>query len=174
MRIKYFPLLALCLLSPHLSVSGQIASAGPYTLHQTVIAGGGSASSGGDYTVEKTSGQALAGTISTGGAFSVQGGFWAFRPLGPTSANASISGRVLRKGGAGLAKATLTLYGGPFNSPHTALSSSLGYFKFENIPVGYFYILSVHHRQYSFSQSTYEFSLFDELSDIVFHANVIP
>jgi hypothetical protein len=174
MKIKFLPLLAICLLNAQLSASGQIASAGPYTLHQTVIAGGGGETVGGAYLVEKTSAQPVAGTISTGGAYSVHGGFWSFRPLGPTSANVSISGRVVRIGGAGLSKATLTLYGGPFSTPHTALTSSLGYFNFENIPVGYFYILSVHHRQYSFAQSTYEFSLFDDVSDIVFHANEIP
>jgi len=51
-------------------------SGGPYVITKGVIgAGGGTASVGGGYVVSSTMGQAIAGVI-TGGAYSVQGGFW--------------------------------------------------------------------------------------------------
>ncbi len=163
----------LCLMLP-LPGNAQIASGGGYTLERTVIAGGGGQILGGARSLESTVGQPTVRPQMSNGSYALWSGFWTPDSFAPTSANASISGRVIRKGGVSLSNATLTLYGGPLSSPHITLTSSLGYFKLENIPVGYFYILSVHHRKYSFAQNTYEFSLFDDLSDIVFHASEIP
>lgn len=174
MRIKFLPVFAIVLFTAHLSTSAQIASGGPYVLQQTVIAGGGGEAVAGSYAVEMTQGQAIAGTTSQGGAYSVMGGFWARSPLGPTSANASIRGRVVRKGGSGLSNVILTLSGGPLTSPYTAVTRSFGYFKIESIPVGYFYILTVRHKRYSFAPDTYAFSLYDEINNIEFQAEELP
>ena len=47
-----------------------------YSIESYVIAGGGGTSSGGDYTLSGTVGQPSAGTPLSGGAYTLQGGFW--------------------------------------------------------------------------------------------------
>ena len=48
-----------------------------YSIYWHTIDGGGGTSTGGVYSVSGTIGQPDAGPVMTGGAFSLQGGFWA-------------------------------------------------------------------------------------------------
>ncbi len=57
-------------------LAGPIALAESYALDWHVVAGGGGTSSGGDYTLSGTVGQAEAGTTLSGGIYTLQGGFW--------------------------------------------------------------------------------------------------
>jgi len=79
-KVKQHPrlkaLLVVCLLSlitlPVLAQSG-----GPYNLEwSTIDGGGGTFSSGGDWSLGGTIGQPDAGSLS-GGTFTLSGGFWA-------------------------------------------------------------------------------------------------
>ncbi|HEV2318939.1 MAG TPA: hypothetical protein VGV18_04270 [Verrucomicrobiae bacterium] len=54
------------------------ASAQSYSINWYKIAGGGGASSGGQYSLSGTIGQPDASTAMTGGNYSLSGGFWAF------------------------------------------------------------------------------------------------
>jgi hypothetical protein len=152
-----------------LTAYSQVAAGGSYTLEQTVIAGGGGSSAGGSYKVEGTAGQSPIGN-SNGPQYSLRGGFWVQAPFAPTAANASISGRVLRENGMGLRDIQVVLSGGTLTAPRTALTSSLGYFTFEEIEVGQSYMLSVSNKKYGFADGTRVFTLMDNLSDIVFEA----
>ena len=49
---------------------------GSYTITKSVTAGGGSASSGGNYSMTATIGQSIAGNASTGGNYNLLPGFW--------------------------------------------------------------------------------------------------
>jgi hypothetical protein len=66
---SFIALIAVCPIS---SVNAQ-----PYEIEQSVIAGGGSTSSGGSYSVSGTIGQHDAGGPLAGGTYQLSGGFWA-------------------------------------------------------------------------------------------------
>ncbi len=59
-----------------IAVLAQSPSSGELSLTRSVIAGGGGTSSGGEYTLTVTVGQAAARSAS-GGGFALNGGFWA-------------------------------------------------------------------------------------------------
>ena len=65
-----------CLLIATLSVAALSQSGGNFTMNKSVIAGGGGHASGGSFVVDRTIGQSVAGTTSTGGSFSLGSGFW--------------------------------------------------------------------------------------------------
>lgn len=67
----------------------------------------------------------------------------------PTSANVSIGGRVLTSGGNGLRNAEVILTDSNGNS-RTEVSSSFGYFRFENIEAGRTYIIGIRSKKYQF------------------------
>ena len=51
-------------------------SGGNFAVTKSVIAGGGGRSASGNFTVDGTIGESIAGVASTGGAFDLAGGFW--------------------------------------------------------------------------------------------------
>jgi len=53
-----------------------VAQAQPFEISWWTIDGGGGVSSGGVYSIAGTIGQPDAGSVMTGGTFSVSGGFW--------------------------------------------------------------------------------------------------
>lgn len=149
------------------NISAQIVTGGNYALEQSVIASGGGNSAGGNYGVNGTAGQAAAGTTATGSPYAVRGGFW--QPLaGPTAASVSISGRVLTDGGLGIRNVRVTLAGNSLTSPRTALTSSMGYFTFDNIDAGQTYVISIISKRYGFAQPSQIISVTDSVADLVF------
>ena len=149
------------------SISAQIATGGSYSLDQSVIANGGGNSAGGNYAVNGTAGQAAAGTNGTGGAYAVRGGFW--QPLvGPTAASVSISGRVLTDSGLGIRNVRVTINGNSLTSPRTALTSSMGYFTFDDIEAGQTYVISIASKRYGFAQPSQIISVTDSVTDLIF------
>lgn len=138
---------------------------GTYDLSHNVIAsGGGSSSSGGSFSIDGTSGQGIAGTVSTGGSYSLRAGFWAFGALAPTAAGVSVSGRITSSDGRGIRGAVVTLTSISNGSASNSLSSTLGYYRFENVVVGHIYTVSVSAKQFSFEPSTRMITVFDELT----------
>ena len=145
--------------------SGQ--TGGAFTITQSVIAsGGGQNSAGSTFSLDGTIGQALAGTQSTGGSFNVRGGFWAAQ-FAPTAAGASISGRIKTESGKGIRNVQLTLTGST-GEIFYARSGTFGYYRFDDIPVGQSYILTVSAKRYLFAENTRIITLLDELTDIDF------
>ena len=167
LRPLLFFLLFISLLS---SVAAQ--TGGTYDLSHNVIAGGGgSQSTGGTLTVDGTVGQPTAGTSSTGGTYSLRGGFWAFQAFAPTAAGASISGRIRTADGRGIRNVRLVLTNAETGEISTTnLSSSFGYYRFDNILVGQTYILTVRAKRYTFDPDTRVITLLDELTDEDFDA----
>lgn len=90
---------------------------------------------------------------------------------GPTAASASVSGRVLTAQGGGLTGVRVTLAGGTLTAPRQALTSSFGYFTFEDIEAGHTYIITVSAKRYGFAQPTQVISVLDNVTDIVFVAD---
>ncbi len=82
----------------------------------------------------------------------------------PTAANSSVSGRVIASDGRGIrnARISITL---PNGEIRTALSSSLGYYRFDDLEVGNTYVLSISSKRFTFVNPTRIITLDDELTD---------
>ena len=152
------------------AAEAQVATGGAYALDQTSVAAGGTASTGGVYRVEGTSGQTAAGVNSSGAAYGMLSGFWQPAPAAPTAGAASVGGRVLRTGGAGLGNAFVTLSGGNLTAPRTTRTNQFGSFFFDGIEVGQTYVISVAHRRYGFAQNSQVITVMDSVADLVFEA----
>jgi hypothetical protein len=88
-----------------------------------------------------------------------------------TAANASVSGRVTDAFGRSISGAQLTLFNATTGSPVLAYTNSFGYYTFNDLPVGEFYVMSVAHRRYVFMNGSVSFSLEDNLAGIDFQAS---
>lgn len=152
-----------CILTLTFSLTAQ--TGGAYDLSHNVIADGGSRSVGGQFTVEGTAGQNLAGTLSGGGAYRLRGGFWAFDALTPTAAAVSISGRILTAQGSGITSVRLVLTNVATGETFQAVSSSFGHYRFDDIAVGQTYVLAVHTNRFIFEPNSRTINLLDELTD---------
>ncbi len=106
-----------------------------FDISSFVIAGGGGTSTSGspNFRLDGTAGQPAAGTTSTGGLFSLTGGFWqAAAPF----AVVNISGTVRNCSAAsppGVANVTVTLTG---SSNGTTSTNAAGLYQFTNLPAG--------------------------------------
>lgn len=164
-----FAVLTLCLVLSA-TASAQIATGAAYALEQAVIANGAGNSGAGSYAVEGTAGQAAAGANPAGGAYAMRGGFW--NPLlGPSAASVSVSGRVLREDGLGIRNVRVTINGNSLTSPRTALTSSFGYFTFEDIEAGQSYVITVVSKRYGFANPNQLISVTDSITDLIFAAS---
>lgn len=152
--------------------AGQAAaqSGGPYTITQSVIAGGGTQNAGGGtYGLSGTVGQAAAGTESTGGQYRLRGGFWAESPLAPTAAPVSISGRVTTSFGRGIKNVRVTMIA-PSGEIRLAVTGPFGYYRFEEVPAGESYIIGVEAKRFTFVQSSQLVNAYENLTGVDFVA----
>jgi predicted outer membrane repeat protein len=85
----------------------------------------------------------------------------------PTAANVSVSGRIFTPDGYGLrnARVILTDSGG---SARTAISSSFGFYRFDNVTAGEIYVLSVSSKRYQFSPQVV--NVMEEINELNFSA----
>ncbi|CAN5216924.1 hypothetical protein BH10ACI1_BH10ACI1_34820 [soil metagenome] len=90
--------------------------------------------------------------------------------LGPLAAAVSVGGRVLTAYGQGMPNATMTIADQSGTTRQTR-TSSFGYFKFEEIPVGETYLISVSAKGFTFSQPTQVRAVFEEIADVDFIAD---
>jgi hypothetical protein len=86
----------------------------------------------------------------------------------PTAANASISGRVLTAGGQGIRNVTVTLSGDSLTTPLTTQSTTFGSYRFDNLPVGQTYVVTVSAKRYFFDNPSRVISLQDNITDADF------
>ena len=83
--------------------------------------------------------------------------------LRPTAAGVNISGRVLRSDGVAIGKAFVTITDGS-GQTWIALSSPMGHYRFEDIPSGETYIVSVSSKTHQFVPRVV--TVLDELTDL--------
>lgn len=94
--------------------------------------------------------------------------------LVPTSANAEISGRVVNDFGNGLNRVRVSLQNAQTGEVQTVSTNAFGYFKFEDLPVGNTYILTVaDSKRYFFKQNTQIIQLFEKVSDVIFTGSTL-
>jgi hypothetical protein len=150
--------------------SAAAQSGGPYTITQSVIAGGGTQNAaGGTYGLSGTIGQAAAGTESTAGQYRLRGGFWAESPLAPTAAPVSIIGRVTTAMGRGIKNVRVTITY-PSGESRLAVTNTFGYYIFADVPSGDSYVIEVEARRYTFAQSSLLVNANESLTGVDFVA----
>jgi Carboxypeptidase regulatory-like domain len=88
--------------------------------------------------------------------------------LAPTAADASVRGRLLTPTGRGLSNAYVVLTDTNSGQVRYARSTSLGYFNFNNLESGDFYVLSVQSKRYQFNNQS--FTLNENIDDLVLTA----
>lgn len=89
--------------------------------------------------------------------------------LAPTAANVSVSGRVLTANGHGIRNAGVTLTDSN-GTTRTAITSSFGYYRFDEVEVGQTYVVTVRSRRFRFGNPTQVITLMDDLTDLTFTA----
>jgi len=85
----------------------------------------------------------------------------------PTAAGVSVTGRVLSANGNGLRNAVVKLTGSD-GVTRRAVTSSLGYYRFDDVAAGETYVIGVASKQFVFTPRT--ISITDELTDVDFVA----
>ncbi|MBK8811285.1 MAG: InlB B-repeat-containing protein [Acidobacteria bacterium] len=95
---------------------------------------------------------------------------WSAGLLAPTAANALIEGRVISADGQGIRNATVMITGGGLSEPRYVQTGSFGAFRFDELPVGETYIVSVVSRRYVFANPTRAITLEDNVTDFNFEA----
>lgn len=86
----------------------------------------------------------------------------------PTSAQAGISGRVVRSNGQAISGATVILSGGNLVSPVTVRTNPFGYYVFENLEIGATYSVTVGAKQYVFTTPSRIISLDENVTNADF------
>ncbi len=87
--------------------------------------------------------------------------------LAPTAAAVSIGGRVATTNGQGIHNAVLSLYS-PDGTTRTARTNPFGYYRFDDIPLGVYYILSVSSKRFTFTPESRGITPLDSISDADF------
>jgi hypothetical protein len=90
--------------------------------------------------------------------------------LGPTSAQVSVGGRVTTADGRGIRNVAIKLTA-PNGTVRFVLSSSFGYFNFENVPAGETYVINATAKQFTFSQPTRVIFVSEDIKGINFTAD---
>ncbi len=88
-----------------------------------------------------------------------------------TAASASVGGRVTFQK-RGLSNATVMISGGSLAQPILAKTGSFGYYKFDNLPVGETYFLTVFSKRYVFMQPTQIVNLFEDVTNADFMGEI--
>ena len=96
---------------------------------------------------------------------------YSFLQMVPTSATASISGRVLTETGLPVKRAEISVFNSNTLETRIVYTNALGFYRIENLPVNDFYILTVSHGKRSFYNNSQSFTLSDNLTEVNFTAN---
>jgi hypothetical protein len=147
-----------------------VASGGQFILGKAVTAGGGVKKETAPISESGTSGQAAAGVKSTGGSFGLYSGFWTPEDFAPTAASAVVGGRVVTSTGAGIRNVQLMI-AFPSGEIRYTVSTTLGYYRFAEIPVGGTYIITVAAKKYSFGEPSQIRQISGDLQDVDFVAD---
>ena len=85
-----------------------------------------------------------------------------------TAARVSISGRVTDEFGNPISRTTLTIMNTNTSESKSVISNSFGYYQFDGLEVGNFYIVSASNKRYSFETNQQMFVLNDAIGDLNF------
>ena len=145
-------------------------SGSDFSLSQIVITPAGEKSTVEFFVLDSTTAQPAASGRMSGEAFTLTPGFWTFTPQSPTAADAYVGGRVIAADGTGISYARLVMIG-PSGEARSALSSPLGYYRFDNVLVGQSYVISISSRRHTFSTPSIVVMVLEDLADANFYAD---
>ncbi len=91
--------------------------------------------------------------------------------LNPSAATASVNGRVVDAAGRGISGARISVADLGNGGTYTVVTNPFGYYTVPDLQVGEFYLLTVAHKRYVFSDNSRSFTLNDNLAGINFTAN---
>jgi hypothetical protein len=183
MNRKLFTLIFVAVLSSSIVTAQQPEGGVIYTMPQSVLAGGGGYSQWTqpdvharanatvpNFEVEGTIGQVIAGTTSTGGQYSVQGGFWFADSLAPTAAAASITGQVLglTPAIASSRRVHIELTNLETGEVRTALVNQFGFYVFDDLEVSVLYQLRAEGPSMVFEPEILTVRLVDNMTGVDF------
>lgn len=89
-------------------------------------------------------------------------------PLAPTAGTASVQGQVVSNTGRALKGITVRLQNASTSELKTAITNTFGYYKFEELEVGAFYVMSLRSKRYVFENNPYTFTLSEDLAPLAF------
>lgn len=89
-------------------------------------------------------------------------------PNGPTAADATVSGQVVRDDGRALRNVRVVLRNAADGSARVTTTNLFGYFSFEGIEVGGFYTLTVQSKRYIFANNPISFTLGEDFTATAF------
>ena len=89
-------------------------------------------------------------------------------PLAPTAGTASVQGQVVSNTGRALKGITVRLQNASTSELKTAITNTFGYYKFEDLEVGAFYVMSLRSKRYVFENNPYTFTLSEDLAPVAF------
>lgn len=163
-RLIRFSLMSILFFS---SAFGQ--SGGTFVITESVVAGGGGHNaSGGAVSIDGTIGQPAAGNALSNAPFIITSGFWNFSPTGPTAATVSVGGRISTPNGNGIRNVIITLTDISGGATRSALSSSFGFYRIDDVAAGGTYIVTVRSKRYSFAPQVVR--VMDDVVDLNFVA----
>ena len=168
MKTKIYSI-ALTVLLGAASIAAQ--TGGTYDVSHNVVAGGGGMqSTGGNFRLDGTVGQAIAGATGTGGQYGLRGGFWFSQTFAPTAAHVSVTGRVNNTRGGIVRRVRVILTDNSTGLVRSAQTNQFGYYRFEDVEVGHLYIVQAESKNFTFTPETYIFTLLDARDDLNFTA----
>lgn len=151
----YTPPVSVCLRAP--SVTDMAAFSALRLFHNE-----------GGILIDRTSGRDFATRVVCATTSSLSP-FVLAEDLDPTAAPVTVSGRALTADGRGISNVRVTLTD-PSGANRTALTSSLGYFRFEDVETGQTYVVSVRSKTHRFAQPTQVVVVDDEITGLDFTA----
>ena len=89
-------------------------------------------------------------------------------PAVPTAGGAYVSGQVKDNAGRALKNVRVTLQNANGTERRVALTNMFGYFHFEDVEVGHYYVLSIRNKRYTFENSPMSFSLGEDFTATAF------
>jgi hypothetical protein len=145
------------------------SSGGQFAIEKSVIAGGGQNASGGQFTINATNGQTVAGQSATGASLSIHAGFWNTDAFAPTASEVTVAGRITTGEGRGIRNVRILMTNSNGES-RTALSGSFGYFRFTGVPAGETYVFTAFAKRYEFEEPSQVRTIIEETEGVHFVA----
>jgi hypothetical protein len=99
---------------------------------------------------------------------------WSAGVVAPTAATGNITGRVLTADGRPIANVRVIISGGQLPESISFYTGHLGYYNFEDLPVGQAYVITVKSRRFTFANPTKIIDLKDSITDADFIAEPQP
>jgi hypothetical protein len=88
--------------------------------------------------------------------------------IAPSAAPASVAGRVATSSGRGISGAIVSIHNTDTGEVHTRMTNTFGYYRFNDLPVSSFYVMTVVHKRYLFMDASRSFTLDEDMFGVDF------